>query len=238
MQRPDPRRPGAPAGRRRSRRRRSRTYASAGRSTSWPGWSSAAGSTTRSSASAATPSRRRTYGLAWRIVAVDAVFVLLPEAHPLAERRRGRPRGAGRRAVGGRARRRVLRRLLRGGVRAGRVHPAQDVRDRRRAAASTWSRPARRWRCARPRSGRSTGLVTRPLAGAPLRWRQLLGWHPDTLAAAVRRRCLRHAVAAYVESLRRNTRYLAWLRDHPTFGAQRHHDMSQVIYTNVNTLPH
>ena len=70
-------------------------------------------------------------GLAWRVVSVDAIFVMLPEGHPLAERDEVDLAGARRRAVGGRARRRLLRRLLRGSVRAGRVHAEQDVRDRR-----------------------------------------------------------------------------------------------------------
>ena len=91
-----------------------------------------------------------------------------------------RPGRAGRGAVGGGARRRLLRRLLRRRLRAGRLHPAQDATRRTSAAASTWSRPGRRSALCQadlPAGGRAGHP---PLAGAPLRWRQLLGWHPDS----------------------------------------------------------
>jgi hypothetical protein len=66
-----------------------------------------------------------------------------------------------------------------------------------------------------------SGLVTRPLAGAPLRWRLLLGWHPDSPAARIADRVLAHAAAAYTDSLVRNPRYRAWLSHNPSFGAQQ-----------------
>jgi hypothetical protein len=65
------------------------------------------------------------------------------------------------------------------------------------------------------------GLVTRPLAGAPLRWRLLLGWHPDAPAARIAGRVVDHAVSAYNDSLARNPGYLAWLTRNPNFGAQQ-----------------
>ncbi|WP_344843955.1 LysR substrate-binding domain-containing protein [Nonomuraea dietziae] len=43
--------------------------------------------------------------------------------------------------------------------------------------ASTWPRWAGRWCCARPPTPFAQGLVMVPLAGAPLRWRQVLGHH-------------------------------------------------------------
>jgi len=64
------------------------------------------------------------------------------------------------------------------------------------------------------------GLVTRPLANAPLRWRLLLGWHPDSPAAENADRVLGHAIAAYNDSLSRNPHYLAWLSRNPSFGAR------------------
>ena len=63
------------------------------------------------------------------------------------------------------------------------------------------------------------GLTTRPLAGAPLRWRQLLGWHNDGPAAAIADRVLDYAKEAYRDSVRRNPPYAAWLERSPAFGA-------------------
>ncbi|MFJ3926621.1 LysR family transcriptional regulator [Streptomyces sp. NPDC090022] len=48
------------------------------------------------------------------------------------------------------------------------------------------------------------GLVTRPLAGAPLVWRHLLGWHPAARAAARAAAVLDHARAAHAEALARS----------------------------------
>ncbi|MEV4937052.1 LysR family transcriptional regulator [Streptomyces zaomyceticus] len=45
------------------------------------------------------------------------------------------------------------------------------------------------------------GLVTRPLAGAPLMWRHLLGWHPEGRAAGRSGAVLGHTRAAHAEAL-------------------------------------
>ncbi|MFC7549959.1 LysR substrate-binding domain-containing protein [Plantactinospora sp. GCM10030261] len=63
------------------------------------------------------------------------------------------------------------------------------------------------------------GLVTRPLAGAPLRWRSLLGWHADAPAAADAPAVLAEARTAYADLVDGNPGYRAWLRRHPAFGA-------------------
>ncbi|MFF5445308.1 LysR family transcriptional regulator [Streptomyces sp. NPDC012888] len=47
------------------------------------------------------------------------------------------------------------------------------------------------------------GLVTRPLAGTPLVWRHLLGWHPAAGAAGRAAAVLEHARAAHTEALAR-----------------------------------
>jgi len=65
------------------------------------------------------------------------------------------------------------------------------------------------------------GVAMVPIAGTPLTWRHLLGWRPDTAAAAGAGDVLAHATAAYLETVGRRTRYAAWLRDHPEFGAQQ-----------------
>ncbi|MEX0172654.1 LysR family transcriptional regulator [Streptomyces sp. LMG1-1-1.1] len=48
------------------------------------------------------------------------------------------------------------------------------------------------------------GLVTRPLAGAPLVWRHLLGWHPEGRAADRAAAVLRHTRAAHADALARS----------------------------------
>ncbi|MES9499865.1 LysR family transcriptional regulator [Streptomyces koyangensis] len=63
------------------------------------------------------------------------------------------------------------------------------------------------------------GLVTRPLAGAPLSWRHLLGHHPGSPAAGAAAAVLGHARAAYREAAERSESYRAWLAAHPRFGA-------------------
>ncbi|MFE5908170.1 LysR family transcriptional regulator [Streptomyces wedmorensis] len=48
------------------------------------------------------------------------------------------------------------------------------------------------------------GLVTRPLTGAPLVWRHLLGWHPEGRAADRAAAVLRHTRAAHADALARS----------------------------------
>ncbi|MDB1090313.1 LysR family transcriptional regulator [Streptomyces sp. ACA25] len=62
-------------------------------------------------------------------------------------------------------------------------------------------------------------LVTRPLAGSPLRWRHLLGWHPDSAAAPVAAAALGQARGAYGDAVSRSSGYAGWLPRHPEFGA-------------------
>lgn len=74
-----------------------------------------------------------------------------------------------------------------------------------------------------PTFRRIPGLVTVPLAGVPLRWRHLIGWDPEGPAAAFGPQVLRYAAEAYRETAERNPRYTAWLAAHPEFGAVPHH---------------
>lgn len=62
------------------------------------------------------------------------------------------------------------------------------------------------------------GIAMVPLADAPLRWRQLLGWHPEGAATQVSASVVEHAKAAHADSVQRSTRYAAWLADNPRFG--------------------
>ncbi|MBG0829184.1 LysR family transcriptional regulator [Planomonospora sp. ID67723] len=64
----------------------------------------------------------------------------------------------------------------------------------------------------------AAGLRLVPITGAPLRWRQLLGWHPDAPTALAAPLVTEHAKAAHAEAVRRSSRYAAWLADNPSFG--------------------
>ena len=72
----------------------------------------------------------------------------------------------------------------------------------------------------KPTLRKVAGVVAVPIAGAPLRWRHLLGWHPEGAAAGAVDEVLAHAVATYAEVVDRSPAYAGWLRDHPGFGAQ------------------
>lgn len=158
------------------------------------------------------------FGLSWQAVAVDAIFVLLPETHALAGRSEielGELAGeqwvaapgdgcfgdcfAAACARAGFTPRKMYETDIRGCIDL--VEAGEAV-----ALCQATFRPL-------------PGLVTRPLAGAPLRWRLLLGWHPEAPAARLADRVLEHAAAAYLDSLSRNPQYRDWLRRNPTFGA-------------------
>ncbi|MBV7243189.1 MULTISPECIES: LysR family transcriptional regulator [Streptomyces] len=63
------------------------------------------------------------------------------------------------------------------------------------------------------------GVVTRPLAGAPLSWRHLVGWHPHSPAADAAAGTVAGATrAAYAEAVSRSPVYAQWLGANPRFG--------------------
>ncbi|WP_189105815.1 LysR family transcriptional regulator [Streptomyces camponoticapitis] len=57
----------------------------------------------------------------------------------------------------------------------------------------------------------TAGLVTRPLAGTPLSWRHLLGWHPASRAADSVPAVFEQARAAHAEAAARSESYADWL---------------------------
>jgi hypothetical protein len=73
------------------------------------------------------------------------------------------------------------------------------------------------------------GLTHRPIAGAPVRWRQVLGWHPDSPAAQIAPRLLGMALDAYHEVVARNTNYVEWMRQHPHLGGHQQQAATQVM---------
>jgi DNA-binding transcriptional LysR family regulator len=165
----------------------------------------------------ATPSAE--YGLTWQAISVDAVFVTLPESHPLAandeveladladEQWVAAPGDgcfgdcfASACARAGFTPRKVYETDIRGCI---------DMVDAGAAVALCQAtfRPV-------------PGLVTRPLAGTPLRWRLLLGWHAEAPSARMADRILAYARTAYNDTIARNPHYRAGLLRNPAFGAQ------------------
>ncbi|WP_328476870.1 LysR family transcriptional regulator [Actinoplanes sp. NBC_00393] len=59
------------------------------------------------------------------------------------------------------------------------------------------------------------GLTSRPLRGAPLRWRLVLGWHPDSPAARSAPKLMALADEAYQDVITRNEAYMEWMRTTP-----------------------
>lgn len=160
------------------------------------------------------------YGLVWQTIAVDGVCVLMPEDHPgakgvdvdLAEMADEQWVGgtgdgcfadcfAAACARAGFTPRRVLETDIRGcvdmvesGLALGLCQP-------------TFRAPA--------------GLTHRPMRGAPLRWRLVLGWHPDSPAARSAPKLMEMAKEAYQEVVARNPMYVEWMADYPQLGGHR-----------------
>ena len=157
-------------------------------------------------------------GLVWQTIAVDAVCVLMPEDHPgakgadvdLAELSTEQwVGGAGEScfaacfaaacARAGFTPRRVLETDIRGCVDMVEAGSALGL------CQGTFRPPA--------------ALTQRPLRGVPLRWRQVLGWHPDSAAARNADTVMEMAQETYREVAARNPAYVEWMSDYPYLGA-------------------
>jgi DNA-binding transcriptional LysR family regulator len=158
------------------------------------------------------------YGLVWQTIAVDGVCVLMPADHPAAKGLEvdlaeladeqwvgGTGDGcfadcfAAACARSGFTPRRVLETDIRGCV---------DMVESGLAVG-----------LCQPTFRPPTGLAHRPLRSAPLRWRSLLGWHPDSPAADNAMKLVEMAQDAYEEVVARNPSYLEWMADYPHLGA-------------------
>jgi DNA-binding transcriptional LysR family regulator len=160
-------------------------------------------------------------GLCWRVVAMDPIFVLLAEAHPAAAQPEVSLADLADLAWSGAPGDEdgcfadcFVAACARAGFTPRKIYEADSrgVMDLVEAGHAVG--------LCRPTFRPVPGLVTRPLAGAPLRWQQLLGWHPDSPAALASDTVLRYAAESYADSVRRAPAYLAWLRHNPHFGGQ------------------
>ncbi|REG01541.1 DNA-binding transcriptional LysR family regulator [Asanoa ferruginea] len=158
-------------------------------------------------------------GLAWLAIAIDPVWVLLPEGHAqatadevdladLAEERWVAAPGDGcfgdcfaaACARSGFTPRKMYETDVRGSIDL--VEAGEAI-----ALCQATFRPV-------------PGLASRPIKGSPLRWRLLLGWHPESQAGQFADRVIKHAALGYADILDRNAPYRSWLATHPGFGAQ------------------
>lgn len=160
------------------------------------------------------------HGLEWRAVAVDAVGVLLPDEHPLAggdevdlaelaDARWAATPGDG--CFGDC--------FAAACARAGFTPKPMYETDLRVCIDLVQNGQA--VVLCQPTFREIPGVKALPLAGSPLRWRHLLGWHPDAPAAAVADQVYTYALEAYTDSLRHSPSYAAWLAGHPRFGVLR-----------------
>ncbi|WP_433272974.1 LysR substrate-binding domain-containing protein [Actinosynnema sp. CS-041913] len=162
------------------------------------------------------------YGLTWQVIAIDPVFVLLPEDHPFT------------------AKEEVELAELKDMQWA--VVPGDGCFGDCFVAACSRSgfTPRTMYEVdinscidlaqsgdvvalCQPTFRRAPGVVAMPIAGVPLRWRHLIGWDPDSPAAAFGAQVLRYAGEAYRETSERNPRYTSWLPTHPDYGVVQHH---------------
>ncbi|MEU4623810.1 LysR family transcriptional regulator [Actinoplanes sp. NPDC023801] len=161
------------------------------------------------------------YGLVWQTIGMDAVCVLMPDDHPqaknlsvdLAELADEQwVAGAGDGCFGdcfaaacarsGFAPRRVLESDVRNCVDMVELGLAIGL------CQPTFRPPA--------------GLTSRPLRGAPLRWRLVLGWHPESPASRSASKLMDHATEAYQEILARNEHYTQWMQSQTMGGSSNH----------------
>lgn len=160
------------------------------------------------------------HGLVWQTIAIDGVCVLMPDDHPQAKGTEvdlaelsevawaGGPGGgcftdcfAAACARAGFTPRRILETDVRSAI---------DMVESGMAVM-----------IAQPNFRSPAGLANRPIKGAPLRWKQMLGWHPESPAAQVAPRLMQMAREAYLETAARNPLYVQWLADYPQLGVEQ-----------------
>lgn len=64
------------------------------------------------------------------------------------------------------------------------------------------------------------GLVTVPIAEAPLRWSHLVGWHPESAVAGFADELVGMVTEIYQGFVEQSPVYLSWLEANPGFGVQ------------------
>ncbi|WP_019546860.1 LysR family transcriptional regulator [Streptomyces sulphureus] len=151
-------------------------------------------------------------GLAWREIGEDPVFAMVPETHPLAaERELELGTLAGEWWVcapgDGCFADCFAAACARAGFTPAALHEADVV------SCTHLVRVGRAVGLCRATFAPTPGVVTVPLAGNPLRWRHLLGWHPESAAADAAPSVTYQARRAHREAAARNPAYVRWLAE-------------------------
>ncbi|MBO8187353.1 LysR family transcriptional regulator [Streptomyces spirodelae] len=149
----------------------------------------------------------------WRQVAVDPVFVMLPEDHALAsceEVQLGELAGARWTNVPGDGC--FADCFAAACARAG--FTPEAVYETDTASCVHLVQVGRAVGLCRATFPPTPGLVTRPLLGSPLLWRHLLGRHRDAADAGAARTVLAHARAVHADAAGLSPSYSRWLRKH------------------------
>jgi DNA-binding transcriptional LysR family regulator len=157
------------------------------------------------------------FGLVWQTIAVDAVCVLMPEDHPMAK-------GADvdlaelstEQWVGGTGDGCFAECFAAACARAG-FTPIRVLESDIRGCVDMVESGLAVGLC-QPTFRPPAGLTQRPLRGAPLRWRLVLGWHPESPAARSAPKLMEMAQDAYQEVVARNPAYVGWITGYPHLG--------------------
>ncbi|GLY00105.1 MULTISPECIES: LysR family transcriptional regulator [Actinoplanes] len=158
------------------------------------------------------------YGLMWETIAVDGVCVLMPEDHPQAKGAEvDLAELAEEQWVAGTGDGCFADCFAAACARAG-FAPRKMLETDPRACVDMVELGLAVGLC-QPTFRPPAGLTTRPLRGAPLRWRLVLGWHPESPAARSASRLMELAQEAYQDVIARNEGYVEWIRGHPHLGA-------------------
>ena len=157
-------------------------------------------------------------GLSWHSLTSDPVFVLLPDSHELASRAEidlAELSGADWAATPGDGcfTDCFVTACARAGFTPGAMYEADaasciDLVEAGNAVALCHATRA------------LPGLVTVPITDTPLRWRQLIGWHPDAPGAAFSDEIVSLTASACSDLIDRSPVYSAWLEKNPGFGVQ------------------
>jgi len=160
------------------------------------------------------------YGLVWRVISVDPVWVLLQGSHPLAGREEVElAELATERWVTAPGDGCFNECFAAACARAGFAPRSPYVLDVGGAFDLVAAGKAVALAQGAVRS--MAGVVAVPLAGSPLRWRHLLGWDPESAAARRAGEVASLAAEAYLDVVDQRPRYLRWLAGNPGFGVQR-----------------
>ncbi len=155
--------------------------------------------------------------LEWRVVGTDPVFLLLAEDHPAAdepELELGRFRAERWTTVPGEG---CFGDCFSAACARAGFTPSQ-ILETDTVSCAHLVQVGRAVGLCRATMPPTPGITTVPIAGTPLSWRHLIGWHPESPAAGTAPAVVMYARAAHAEAARRNPVYAKWLATHPEFG--------------------